>query len=449
PASSWSLRPASSASASAGVSRSSTPADADALLAGLSDQLEAGRPAAWRPADMGARYAGLSRGVVGFHAQIKRVRSRFKLGQDERASEFADILRALAALGGGELRQWMQRFGQARALDLPALPGPAPAPLDPQVKRFVDEVMAQSRQLAGGRALDWPARRQIAETTRRPWRQGGPQPARREDLVADTEAGPVRLRLFDPAPGASKPTLVYLHGGGWAMFSLDTHERLMREYAARAGMAVVGVDYALAPEHRYPFALNQVVGVVRWLRAHAAAHGLDAQRLALGGDSAGAALSVGAALKLRDAGEGDAVKAILSNYGGFGPEVGSAARLRYGTEQDMLSAAEIDEFWDTYVGHVEDRCDSYAVPLLADLRGLPPVFLVVAECDVLAEQSLQLGGALLAARVPVRIEVYPGASHSFIEAMAVSALANRAIDDGVAWLRERLGAVGQPREHAA
>jgi acetyl esterase/lipase len=140
---------------------------------------------------------------------------------------------------------------------------------------------------------------------------------------------------------------------------------------------VVGVDYALAPEARYPVALNQVVGVVRWLRAHAGELGIDADRLALGGDSAGGSLSMGPALKLRDAGEGDAVKAILSIYGGFSPECSPASRQRYGTPDDMLTADEVDEFWANYVGHIGDRRDPYLVPVLAALQGLPPVFLLV------------------------------------------------------------------------
>jgi acetyl esterase/lipase len=231
--------------------------------------------------------------------------------------------------------------------------------------------------------------------------------------------------------------MVYMHGGGWALFSIDTHDRLMREFAARSGMVVIGVDYALAPEARYPVALNQVVGVVRWLRAHGAQVGIDADRLVLGGDSAGGSLSLGAALKLRDSGrnEGDAVKGLLSIYGGFSPDCSPASRQRYGTEDDMLTAGEVDEFWDNYIGSVADRRDPYLVPVLAPLAGLPPVFLLIAECDVLAEQNLLMAGCLLEAEVPVKVKVYPGAPHSFIEAMEVSAVASRAIDDGAAWLR--------------
>jgi len=321
----------------------------------------------------------------------------------------------------------------------PALPPVLPpSPLDPEIKQFVDTVCAESRRLIAGRELGWPALREIFEQARLPWRQGGPEMARSQDIVADTQAGPVRLRIHDPAPGRNKPTLVYLHGGGWTIFSLDTHDRLMREYAHQGDLAVVGVDYALSPEVRYPVALEQCVATVRWLEAHAAELGLDAQRLALGGDSAGAALSFGTALKLRDAGEGHRVKALLGNYGGFAPDYSDNARRRYGSPQDMLTADEVDMFWNNYVRGPADRTDPYAAPLLAQLQGLPPVFLAIAECDVLAEQNLLMAGRLLAAKVPVEAEVYAGAPHSFLEAMSISQTARRAIADSAAWLRRVL-----------
>ncbi|MFT4196975.1 MAG: alpha/beta hydrolase fold domain-containing protein [Pseudoxanthomonas sp.] len=412
--------------------------DADAALHGLVAQVEAGRPGAWRIGEMGERYARLRRGVVAFVAQVRTVRSRFKLGQDERDDVFADILRALDATGQGDLAAWMRRFGHARAPQ--ALPGawPPPAPLDPEVMRFVDDVRASTRRLAAGRRLDWPARRELAEIARAPWRQGGPETERRELAIA-TAAGMVRLRLYDPAPGRRKPALVYLHGGGWALFSLDTHDRVMREYAQAAGMAVIGVDYALAPEVRYPGALEQVVAVVRWLGEHAAELGVDPARLALGGDSAGGSLAFGAALRLRDAGDAGTIKAILSLYGGFGPDCSPTALQRYGTAEDMLGAQEIQEFWDTYAGHVRDRRDPCMVPLLARLDGLPPAFLAIAECDALAEQNLQMAGSLLAAGVDVRARVYRGMPHSFIEAVAVSATARQALGESAAWLRSMLG----------
>ncbi|TBV76820.1 alpha/beta hydrolase fold domain-containing protein [Pseudoxanthomonas winnipegensis] len=422
-------------------------ADADRLIGGLVEQMEAGRPAAWCAEEMGPRYHHLAQAVVGFEARVLAVRSRFKLGQDERDDVFADILRGLDITGQDDLAAWMRRFSEGRPAD--ALPPSAPAakPLDPEIKRFIDEVVATGRRLTAGRLLDWPQKRRIAEDSRLPWRTGGAQVARTTDTTIDTEAGPLRLRIHDPSPGVSKPTVVYLHGGGWAMFSLDTHDRVMREYAARSGMAVVGLDYALAPEAPYPAALDQVVALSRWLHTHGQTLGLDGERLALAGDSAGGNLSMGAALRLRDAGHGEVVKAVLSLYGGFSPHCSPTARQRYGTSADMLSGEETDFFWNNYIDRIDRLREPYAAPLLADLQGLPPVFVQVGECDVLVEQNLQMAGALLAVGNAVQVRVYPGAPHSFIEALAVSRLANQALDDGVAWLRQVL--LGQVRSRAA
>jgi len=423
-----------------------TPEDADALLRGLALDMESARPAPWQPDEMGARYGQLSRGVVGFRARVLRVQSRFKLGQDERDDVFADILQGLDIGGQAELAGWMRRFGGNRpGVDLRATL-PERATLDPEVMRFIDDVRNAGREMTAGRQLTWPQRREVAEHSRSRWHSPTPQMARTLEQVIDTEAGPVRLRIHDPGPvGGHKPALLYLHGGGWALFSLDTHDHLMRAFAQRSGMVVVGVDYALAPEARFPVALHQVVGVARWLREHGATLGIDDERLALGGDSAGANISMGAALKLRDDGERDAVKALLCIYGGYTPYLSPTSRQRYGTEEDMLTAAEVDEFWGIYIGRQQDLRNPYAAAALSDPRGLPPAFLIVAECDVLAEQNMQMAGLLLQAEVPVKVKIYPGAPHSFIEALAVSKVANQAIDDGAAWLRATLQHPEPPR----
>lgn len=424
-------------------------ADADRLLEGLVTQMEANRPGQWRIAEMGARYDELVKGIVGFEARILATRSRFKLGQDERDDVFADILRALDIKDQEPLTRWMRRFAESRPSEALPPSQPPPRPLDPEIKRFIDDVISKGRELTAGRELSWPERRRICELTRAPWTRGGPQIAETRNIVAATSVGPVRLRIHDPAPGQSKPTFVFMHGGGWSLFSLDTHDRVMREFAHRGEMAVVGVDYALSPEARYPTALNQVVAVVHWLHEQGAAHGLDAQRIGIGGDSAGGNLSMGTVLRLRDAGHGNLVKAVLNMYGGSTPDCSPASRQRYGTEDDMLTANEVDTFWDNYIGHVADRRDPYAAPAFATLQGLPPVFLVIAECDILAEQNLLLAGRLLEAGVHVQAKVYPGAPHSFIEAVAISRLANEAIDDGVAFLRSVLLREGGARVHVA
>jgi acetyl esterase len=314
--------------------------------------------------------------------------------------------------------------------------------VDPDIRRFVGLVNADYARLTGGRQLPVSEMRAVAEAVRAPWRQGGPAMARTTEQVLDTEAGPVRVRIHDPGVAATgpAPALVYMHGGGWTLFSLDTHDRVMREYAARAGIVVVGVDYALAPEARFPVALRQVVAVVRWLHAHGASVGVDAARLALGGDSAGGNLSICSAIALRDAGEADHVKGLLLIYPAFDQHCSPEALARFGGPGAVLTAEEVDYFWDNYSGGVDLRDEPLAMPLRARLERLPPMCLTIPECDVLTEQSYQMAERLRAAGVPTAFHVYPGATHSFIEAMSIAPVADRAIDDGARWLRETLHA---------
>jgi acetyl esterase len=310
--------------------------------------------------------------------------------------------------------------------------------IDPDIRRFIAQVNADYARLTGGAELPAPQMRQVAEQVRAPWRKGGPAMQRTFEHVAPTEAGPVRLRIYDPGVAHPASALVYMHGGGWVLFSLDTHDRVMREYAARAGCLVVGVDYALAPEARFPVALRQVAGVVRWLHANGAALGVDPDRIALGGDSAGGNLSIGAALSLRDAGEADRVRGLLLIYPAFDQTCSPESVRRFGGPGAVLTGEEIEYFWRNYAGDDDLRDNPLACPIRARLEGLPPVCLTIPERDVLTEQSLEMAERLRVAGVPVSLTVYPGATHSFIEAVSIAAVADRAIGDGARWLRETL-----------
>jgi len=320
-----------------------------------------------------------------------------------------------------------------------AAPGRAGEDLDPDVRAFVREMGAAWARHPDLASVPPAEARRIAELVRAPWTLGGPQMHAIHERHLVTAAGGVRVRVYDPGPEGAKPALVYLHGGGWTLFSIDTHDRLMREVAARAGVAVLGVDYALSPEHRHPVALRQVVEVVRLARARAAELGIDGERLALGGDSAGANLAVAACLVARDAGEPAPARALMLNYGVFDRVSSPAARDRFGGPGYMLGAGEMEWFWRNYLRDERDGDDPLVSPLRADLAGLPPALLVVPECDLLAEQSLAMAERLRAAGVQATLALYRGATHSFLEAVSIAPLADRALAESSRWLAAALG----------
>lgn len=313
--------------------------------------------------------------------------------------------------------------------------------LDPQIRRFIEAVCREGARLRGGRELGWPEQRVIAAQARAPWREGGPRMREVADVRMDSPHGSFGVRVLQPQAAARSPSpaLVYLHGGGWCLFGLDTHDRLLREYADAARMPVVAIDYSLAPEHPYPAALDQAVIALDWLRVHGADFGIDAGRLALGGDSAGANLAVATVLRLREAGESARIAALVLNYGAWTPALSQTARATLGTSEDMLSGEEMDAFWAAYLGPDAARvAGPLSAPMTAVLEGLPPALLLWGDRDVLAEQNQQMAQRLAAAGVQVRTQVYPGAPHSFIEAMAVSDKARDAIALGAGWLRDHL-----------
>lgn len=316
--------------------------------------------------------------------------------------------------------------------------GGAAADLDPQIRRFVDTVGAAFARYPDFAALPPPRMRQIAEEVRAPWTRGGPLMRDRLDLSISTPTGPIRLRVHRPGTGKDKPALIYLHGGGWTLFSIDTHDRVMREYAARADVVVIGVDYALSPEAKFPAALDQIEQVVHWAREHGEQLGIDGARIALGGDSAGGNLTIATCLKLRDRGDVDAVRAMVLNYSVFDRHSSEQARQRYGGAGYMLASDEMEVFWHNYLRSDADADNPLACPIKADVQGLPPAFLVIPECDLLTEQSVAMAERLRAAGVPTQANIYAGASHSFLEAVSIAELSDRALSDTAQWLRSTL-----------
>ena len=305
---------------------------------------------------------------------------------------------------------------------------------DADIRRFVDAINAAYAEHAAPAGASMAVRREIAERVRRSWREGGPIMAETHEM----DMGGARLRLHRPVAEETLPVMLYIHGGGWTLFSIDTHDRLMREYAARAGVAVLGIDYSLSPESKFPVALEQCAAALDWIVAEAGALNLDAKRVLIGGDSAGANLSVATCLLQRQRGH-PLPTAMLLNYGAFAPER-TPSYSRFGAGDYSLESDEMDAFWAAYVDGPEQLANPLVAPLRADLAGLPPAFLAIAECDILADCNDAFARKLEEAGVPTRAVTYRGATHSFLEAVSIAPLANRAIDEQAAWIRDILRA---------
>jgi len=279
--------------------------------------------------------------------------------------------------------------------------------------------------------------RATTELLNLPLCEGGPAMAESADRWLPIRGRRLLCRVHHPAPGPL-PVLVYLHGGGWVWSSVDTHDRLMREYAAGGGCAVVGPDYALSPEAPFPQALEECAAVVRWIARRGAEWGLDPSRIVIGGDSAGANLALGAALLLRETDPALRLRGLLLNYGVFDAELDTATYREF-ADGYFLTRDKMRFYWDCYCPRSADRVNPLAAPLRADLRGLPPVLLHVAELDVLAGENRAMGARLREAGVEVTFREFAGTAHGFLRALPHVAKAREAAEEGGGWLRSVLG----------
>jgi acetyl esterase len=234
-----------------------------------------------------------------------------------------------------------------------------------------------------------------------------------EDLSIEGPGGPLRLRLYRPAGEGPVPILVYLHGGGWTLGSLDSHDELCRRLCRAAGALVIAVDYRLAPEHPYPAALDDSLAVVAWAAANGAAHGGDPENLTVGGDSAGGNLTAGLCLYIRDHG-GPAVRLQVLIY--------PAVRASFETlsfyenaEDKLLTAKDTIWFWHNFLGPNRPGEDQYAEPGWAqNLDGLPPALIITGGHDPVRDDGEIFASRLARAGNRVELKRYGGMIHGFM-----------------------------------
>ena len=249
-------------------------------------------------------------------------------------------------------------------------------------------------------------------------------------------AGPIRIRLYDPGVRRPAPCLIYIHGGGWVICSLDTHDGLCRRLALAGDFLVASVDYRLAPEHKFPAGLEDCIAAVRWLAAHGTDWGMDPHRMAVGGDSAGANLALAVLLGLREAGSNPLHAGALI-YGAYSGEIDTPSCAAYGDGSYVLSNDDMRWFWDHYLSGEDDRRSPLAVPLLADLADLPPLLVTAAEFDPLLDDSTRLVARLAEAGTPHRYALWPGVTHACLHMTRMLDVAQSHIEDIAAWVREQ------------
>ena len=258
-----------------------------------------------------------------------------------------------------------------------------------------------------------------------------------EDLRIPARDGtPLPARLYAPTASDAQalPLLLYLHGGGFTIGSIATHDVLCRELARLAGCMVVSLEYRLAPEHPFPTASDDAWDALAWLAQHATTLGADPARLAVGGDSAGGTLAAVCAILARDAGLPLALQLLF--YPGCTAHQDTPSHTTYARGL-VLEEPAISWFFGHYATTRAQREDWRFAPLLApDVDGVAPAWIGLAECDPLVDEGIDYADKLRLAGVPVDLEIYRGVTHEFIKMGRAIAQARTAHADAAAALRQ-------------
>ncbi len=305
------------------------------------------------------------------------------------------------------------------------------ARLHPEAQATLDAARAAGRPPVYEQPLDRARAHLVAAT-----RTDSPIPVGSvADELVNTAAGPIAVRVYHPVGATGRlPVVVYLHGGCWIIGDLDTHDADCRSIASRAHCVVVAVHYRLAPEHRFPAAVEDAVAALDWVVGEADRLGADPTRLTVAGVSAGGNLAAAAALAARDRG-GPSLAAQVLVYPITDCDLDRESYRLFGSGY-LLTIATMKWSWDLYAG--DDRAHPLASPMRAvDHRGLPAALVMVAECDPLRDEGLAYADVLAAAGVEVTALEVEGQVHAFFSSPGRTESADAAHELVAGWLRQR------------
>ena len=298
-------------------------------------------------------------------------------------------------------------------------------PIDPQVRLFLEAAKALGEPPLHALTPEEARRVNAAHAGGR----GPVEPvAQTHDRTVAGPGGPIPLRVYVPEGDAPLPVLVYFHGGGWVIGSIATHDVTCRQIANAAGCLVVSVDYRLAPEHKYPAAVDDAYAATAWVFEHAASIGADPRRVAVGGDSSGGNLAAAVSLMARDRGSFRLAFQLLV-YPIVDYDLNTPS-YRENADGYLLTRDTMRWFWECYLEREEDGRHPYASPLRAeDLRGLPPALVITAEYDPLRDEGEAYAVRLRRAGVPVTQTRYDGMIHAFFRRRALFDKAKAAMQE--------------------
>ncbi|WP_232701668.1 alpha/beta hydrolase [Halobacterium wangiae] len=305
--------------------------------------------------------------------------------------------------------------------------------LDPELAAVVDRVRAAG--VPEWSELSVPAARRVEDEV---FTADDPREvAFVRDLAFDGPAGAVPVRVYHDDPERPAPVVVFYHGGGWTLGTLDSIGGVCREVAARADCVVVSVDYRLAPEHPFPAGLDDAYAALEWTVENASAFGADPDRVAVAGTSAGGNLAAAVTLRAREfGGPGLAHQALL-----YPMTDRTTNRVSYREHGDgpLLTRADVEWFWGQYCRSPVTAANPYASVLrAADHGDLPPVTVVTAGHDPLRDEGRAYADALDADGTPVEHWHYPSMAHGFLSLTDDVATADDALDRLAARLRNEL-----------
>ena len=305
--------------------------------------------------------------------------------------------------------------------------------LHPEVRALLEMMDAQ-----GAPPLDSLDPAQARASRLEPMKMLGGEPdalGRVEDLSIAGPGGDLPVRIYANEPGGLRPGLVYFHGGGFVFGNLDTHDAVCRALAKESDAVVISVDYRLAPEHKFPAAVEDSYAATVWAAANAAGLGIDARRIAVGGDSAGGNLAAVVAMRCREAG-GPAPALQVLFYPVTDFSTFETASHRELAEGYFLNRAAMDWFSAQYLTSVDQERDPEVSPLLArDLSGLPPALVITAEFDPLRDEGEAYAQRLEQAGVPVTLTRYAGMIHGFVSMRGVLTGGGEAIREAAEAIR--------------